>query len=401
MSARLPSLSDRIRQEIETLGPLPFSRFMDLALYDPLEGYYTSGCAAVGREGDFFTSVSIGPVFGAVLAGQFLEMWEALGRPSEFRLVEQGANDGRLSSDILKALSETPLAGVPLTIIEPASILRQKQTSTLAGCDVQWVERPEDLPPFDGVHFSNELFDALPFDILEARAGVWHELQVHADEAGFSFKPAPHPIQNMDLPPRPDGYRTELRRHQRDLIGTLSSRLRRGFLLAIDYGMPRAELLAPHRSGGTLACYAKHRRDESPLENPGQKDITAHVDFTALAQDAADCGFALEGYTDQHHFLVGAASGLLKSLDGPAPSPSTLKILRSLRTLLHPETMGTQFKSILFSKKAPLAKPLSGFQHAGDCEFLLEGPFSTTTNPEPLLTTAEQGKAWETALGRY
>ncbi|NDG70093.1 MAG: class I SAM-dependent methyltransferase [Proteobacteria bacterium] len=372
MSARLPSLSDRIRLEIETLGSLPFSRFMDLALYDPLEGYYTSGRAAVGREGDFFTSVSIGPVFGAVLAGQFLEMWEALGRPSEFRLVEQGANDGRLSSDILKALSETPLARVPLTIIEPASILRQKQTATLAGCDVRWVERPEDLPPFEGVHFSNELFDALPFDILEAHAGAWHEMQVHADEVGFSFKPAPHPIQNIDLPPRPDGYRTELRRHQRDLIETLSARLRRGFLLAIDYGMPCAELLAPHRSGGTLACYARHRRDEAPLENPGQKDITAHVDFTALAQDAADCGFALEGYTDQHHFLVGAASGLLKSLDGPAPSPSTLKILRSLRTLLHPETMGTQFKSILFSKKAPLAKPLSGFQHAGDCRFLLE-----------------------------
>ena len=372
MSARLPSLSDRIRLEIETLGSMPFSRFMDLALYDPLEGYYTSGRAAVGREGDFFTSVSIGPVFGAVLAGQFLEMWEALGRPSEFRLVEQGANDGRLSSDILKALSETPLARVPLTIIEPASVLRQKQSATLAGCDVQWVERPEDLPPFEGVHFSNELFDALPFDILEAHAGAWHEMQVHADEAGFSFKPAPHPIQNIDLPPRPDGYRTELRRHQRDLIETLSARLRRGFFLAIDYGMPCAELLAPHRSGGTLACYARHRRDEAPLENPGQKDITAHVDFTALARDAAGCGFALEGYTDQHHFLVGAASGLLKSLDGPAPTSSTLKILRSIRTLLHPETMGTQFKSILFSKKAPLAKPLSGFQHAGDCRFLLE-----------------------------
>ena len=372
MSARSPSLSDRIRQEIKTQGPLPFSRFMDLALYDPLEGYYTSGRAAVGREGDFFTSVSIGPVFGTVLAGQFLEMWEALGRPPDFRLVEQGANDGRLSSDILKALSETPLAGVPLTIIEPASILREKQAATLAGCDVQWVERPEDLPPFDGVHFSNELFDALPFDILEARAGAWLELQVHAEEAGFSFKPAPHPIENFGLPPRPDGYRTELRRQQHDLIEALSSRLRRGFLLAIDYGMPRAELLAPHRSGGTLACYAQHRRDDAPLENPGQKDITAHVDFTALAQDAAASGFALEGYTDQHHFLVGAATGLLKSLDGAAPTRSTLKLLRSLRTLLHPETMGVQFKSILFSKKAPLAKPLSGFQHAGDCGFLLE-----------------------------
>jgi SAM-dependent MidA family methyltransferase len=377
-----------------------FSRYMDLALYDPREGYYTSGRAAVGREGDFFTSVSIGPVFGAVLAGQFLEMWEVLGRPPEFRLVEQGANDGRLSSDILKALSETPLAGVPLTIIEPASILREKQAATLEGFDVQWVESPQNLDTFDGVHFSNELFDALPFDILEARAGAWHELQVHADEAGFCFKASPQPIET-DFPPRPDGYRTELRRHQSGLLETLSARLRRGFLLTIDYGMPRLELLAPHRSGGTLACYTQHRRDEAPLENPGEKDITAHVDFTALAQDANACGLALEGYTDQHHFLVGASTGLLKSLDGAAPTPSTLKILRSLRTLLHPETMGTQFKAILFSKNTPLAKPLSGFQHAGDCRFLLEDTITNNANSEPLLTTADQGKTWETALGGY
>lgn len=372
MSARSPSLSDRIRQEIETQGPMSFSRFMDLALYDPLEGYYASGRAAVGREGDFFTSVSVGPVFGAVLAGQFLEMWETLGRPPEFRLVEQGANDGRLSNDILSALSRTPLAGIPLTIIEPISHLREKQASTLEEWTVSWVERPEDLPEFMGVHFSNELFDALPFDILEAREGAWHEVQVHANEAGFSFKTSSHPLLNTGLPERPDGFRAELRRHQRELLESVSARMRRGFLLAIDYGMPRNELLAPHRSGGTLGCYAQHRRDEAPLESPGKKDITAHVDFSSLARDAASCALALEGYTDQHHFLVGASTGLLKSLDGAPPTPSTLKILRSLRTLLHPETMGAQFKAILFSKNTPPATTLSGFQHAGDCDFLLE-----------------------------
>jgi SAM-dependent MidA family methyltransferase len=223
-----------------------------------------------------------------------------------------------------------------------------------------------------GVHFSNELFDALPFDILEARESAWHEVQVHANEAGFSFKTSPQRIQNTDLPQRPEGFRAELRRHQRELLESISARMRQGFLLAIDYGMSRNELLASHRSGGTLACYAQHRRDEAPLESPGEKDITAHVDFSALARDAAACALVLEGYTDQHHFLVGASTGLLQSLDGAPPSPSTLKILRSLRTLLHPETMGTQFKAVLFSKNTPPATTLSGFQHAGDCDFLLK-----------------------------
>jgi len=358
-----------------------FSRYMELALYDPSQGYYTSGTASVGRQGDFFTSVSVGPIFGAVLAGQFLEMWEAMERPPEFRLVEQGANDGQLSCDILNALSRSPLAGVPLTIIEPSPLLRKKQAATLARHTVQWVDAPRALHEFEGVHFSNELFDALPFDLLEAQGGNWHERLIHSGGEDFSFKPSRAPLLETGLPARPDGFRTELRRHQRGLIKDIAKRLRSGFFLTIDYGMSRTELLAPHRAWGTLACYAKHRRDDSPLENPGAKDITAHVDFTALAQDAAGCGFALQGYTDQHHFLVGASNALLKSLDGAAPTPSTLKLLRSLRTLLHPGTMGTQFKAILFSKNTPPAPPLSGFQHAGDCRFLFESSEDQSLHP--------------------
>lgn len=372
MSARSPSLSERIHREIQSQGGMSFSRFMQLSLYEPGQGYYASGSTAVGREGDFFTSVSLGPVFGAVLAGQFLEMWEALGQPSDFRLVEQGANDGRLSSDILASLAQTPLAGVSLTIIEPVAMLREKQAITLTASNVQWVESPEELAKFNGVHFSNELFDALPFDIFEAQGGCWHELLVQSDGTSFFFTPCSHPSTDMGLPPRPDGFRIEIRRTQRELLSTLSARMRQGFLLAIDYGMPRAELLAPHRREGTLACYAKHQRDKAPLESPGEKDITAHVDFTSLAEDGERCGFKLQGYTDQHHFLVGAATGLLKSLEVETPSPATLKILRTLRTLLHPETMGTQFKAILLSKETTPNLRLSGFQHSCNGALCLE-----------------------------
>ena len=343
-----------------------FSRFMELALYDPAEGYYASGRAGVGRDGDFFTNISLGPVFGEILAAQFLELWETLGRPVDFTLVEQGANDGRLAEDILNGLASTPLADCRLILIEPFSPLREKQQARLAGRRVEWVEVPEHLPNFTGVHFSNELFDALPFEIVKSRSGRWELQHVQFLDAAFRLESAE--VLDLAWPAPSEDFVSELRTGQRELLAAISSRLQRGFLLAIDYGMTREELLAPHRSNGTLACYAAHQRDDNPFESIGEKDITAHVDFTALAQDLRACGLEPTGYTDQHHFLVGAAERLLLSLDGQPPTADTLKKLRSLRTLLHPETMGVQFKVLLASKG--VSKPtISGFRHARELPF--------------------------------
>jgi len=366
MSARSRSLSTRIAREIAACGAMGFARFMELALYDPVDGYYASGHASVGRSGDFFTNVSVGPVFGFLLAGQFLEMWEVLGRPEEFTLVEQGANDGQLACDILSGLAGSPLESVPLVIIEPFEPLRNAQSALLEGRNVRWVESPEELPDFCGVHFSNELFDALPFRLMRAVNGDWHEVLVDSNEEGFFFRPSALPLHGTGLPVRPDGFRTEVRVGQLQLLEALAARLQAGFILAIDYGHSREELLAPQRSDGTLACYSSHRRDAEALENPGGKDITAHVDFSALAGDAVACGLELQGYADQHHFLVGAATGLLRSLDGLPPTPSSLRTLRSLRTLLHPETMGTQFKAMLLAKGIHAAARPSGFAHGRD-----------------------------------
>jgi SAM-dependent MidA family methyltransferase len=142
-----------------------------------------------------------------------------------------------------------------------------------------------------------------------------------------------------------------------------------GFLLAVDYGMESAELLAPHRSAGTLACFSNHRRDTNPLESPGEKDITAHVDFTALARCAVDAGFKLNGYTDQHHFIIGAAGKILSELDGKAADPAAQKKLRAIRMLMHPETMGVSFKAISLTKNLPRPAQLTGFRHARDPNF--------------------------------
>ena len=331
-----------------------FSRFMELALYDPAEGYYASGKAGVGRDGDFFTNISLGPVFGEILAAQFLELWETLGRPVDFTLVEQGANDGRLAEDILNGLSSTPLADCRLILIEPFAPLREKQQARLAGRRVEWVEAPEALPHFTGVHFSNELFDALPFEIVKSRAGRWEVQRVQILDAAFRLEPAE--VLDLAWPAPSEDFVSEVRTGQRELLAAISSRLQ------------REELLAPHRSNGTLACYAAHQRDDNPFESIGEKDITAHVDFTALAQDLRACGLEPTGYTDQHHFLVGAAERLLLSLDGQPPTPATLKKLRSLRTLLHPETMGVQFK-VLLASKGVSTPTISGFRHARELPF--------------------------------
>ncbi len=368
MSGKSPGLEARLAALIAADGPLPFSRFMEAALYDPESGYYASGKSSIGREGDFFTNVSVGPVYGEILAGQFVEMWEALGRPADFTLVEQGAADGQLARDILEALSPTPLAGVPLIVIEPSAPLRVRQQATLGDFDVSWVDDAAGLPQICGVHYSNELFDAFPVHLLCSTGESWLERFVGLDDAGdFAWKDLP--LTNelaaavADFPLRPTGFITEVCLSHRPLLRDLAAKIRRGFLLAVDYGMSQDSLLAEHRTSGTLSCYRGHRRDANPLADAGDKDLTAHVNFTRLARDAVQAGWQFEQFTDQHHFLVGAATPMLRALDGITPDPAGMKKLQALKTLLHPESLGRHFQAILFSKATPPPK-LSGFQHA-------------------------------------
>jgi SAM-dependent MidA family methyltransferase len=368
MSGKLPGLEARLAAEIADSGPIPFSRFMEQALYDPEAGYYASGKCVIGKHGDYFTNVSIGPVYGEILAGQFVEMWQALDRPPGFTLVEQGAGDGQLASDILEALASTPLAGVPLILVEPSPALRDVQTAKLAGRDVSWVAEAAALPEFCGVHYSNELFDAFPIHLVRSTGERWAEL--HVDHSGTAFVWGEKPVAGElaaitgKFPVRPKGFTTEVCVWHRPLLQTLAARISCGFLFAVDYGMSRESLLAEHRTDGTLSCYRGHRRDSDPLDSPGDKDLTAHVNFSALVEDAVKAGWQFRHLTDQHHFLVGAATALLLSLDGRPPNPETGKKLRALRTLLHPEGMGRRFHAILFSKGIANVN-LSGFQHAG------------------------------------
>lgn len=324
---------------------------MERALYDPEQGYYASGRARTGKRGDFFTNVSVGPAFGEILARQLLEIRNAVG--GEFRVVEQGANDGRLARDILTTWEAAGVRDIAYSIVEPFPALAARQREMLDGRTVEWFANVADLPPFRGVHLSNELFDAFPAERVICRGGRWHLLRVDWTTEGFAWLEG-EPLQ-CRLPPAPDGFVSEARTATRPFFAALADRMECGAVLAFDYGYPVAEYLAPHRAEGTLACFQNHKRDANPFCDVGGKDISVHVNFTDLARDAREAGFRLEGFTDQHHFLVGAAADLLREREGQPDA------LRGLRTLLHPETMGRQFHAILF---ATLPLRVSGFQFA-------------------------------------
>ena len=377
------ALIEIIRREIAQRGALAFSDFMQLALYEPQHGYYASGRAEIGRSGDFFTNVSVGALFGKLLAGQFAEMWERLGKPCEFSIVEQGANNGQFAHDVLSALKisySDLFASLRYVIVEPFPVLRARQREMLAVFpQVAWRDSLDALEPFVGVHFSNELIDAMPVRLVTFADGEWHERKVAVSESGddddndFHFVTAQiddnalrDQLAKIPLTAIPEGYETEVNLAAHDWLRALTAKLQRGYALAIDYGFPREIYYSAERKTGTLACYANHRRGENPLTAIGEADITAHVEFTSVIETARACGLDLAGFTDQHHFMVGL--GALAFPDrADAANPLTAieqKERRAFTTLMHPQMMGLSFKALALAKSAPISPSLAGFTFA-------------------------------------
>jgi SAM-dependent MidA family methyltransferase len=357
-------LADILRNEIAAHGPVTFARFMEQALYHPLHGYYASGRARIGRRGDFFTNVSVGALFGRLLAAQFAEMWERMGKPARFTVVEQGAFDGAFACDVIAAAPPDFLAALDYVIIEPFTTLQARQHHTLAGIGkVRWVSSPAGLEPFSGVHFSNELIDALPVHLLVRRNGAWRERFVAVSGDRFLFT---EHEPSVATPPwdLPDDYETEARPAAACWLNEVAAKLLRGHVLAIDYGFLREDFFRPDRKRGTLQCYSEHRRGDDPLVRPGEQDITAHVEFTALMEEAERIGLANVGFTDQHHFITALGAAVLGDTDDPT-APRRMKEIRAFRTLMHPDFLGTAFKVLCLAKNVPAPAPLTGFRFSG------------------------------------
>jgi SAM-dependent MidA family methyltransferase len=358
-----------LRAEISRNGPITFRDFMERALYDPAAGYYTSGRARIGRRGDYFTNVSVGPLFGALIARQLAEIWTRLETPAEFVIVEQGADRGDFARDILQGLREIApdcAAATRLVIVEPAPALQIAQRAALANEPVEWARSIAELQPFTGIHLSNELLDSFPVHLVKSDGQHWCEQWVDLRENRFVF--ADGPLSHPGLParleqirPRPPGYLTEINLAAAEWVRDLAVRIRRGCVLAIDYGWARDEFHAPERAAGTLSAFADQARVGDPLSSPGEVDLTAHVEFTSLAEAAEMAGWRLHGFTDQHHFLVGL--GQAHFPDGNVPDA---RALRQFKTLMHPGMLGLIFKVFALEKGLAPGRSLAGFAMAGD-----------------------------------
>ena len=362
-----PALVEFIRSQIQREGPQSFAWFMQQALYHPEQGYYSSGRAEIGRGGDYFTNVSVGPLFGELVAAQFSEAWELLGKIDNFVILEQGAHHGEFARDVLESLQQRfPefFSTLRYRIVEPFPRLQDRQSQTLQqfGDRVQWRRSLDKLEPFVGVHFSNELLDSMPVYLLVATDNGWQEKFVAIDGDTFIFvnQPIVEPALKefvANAPRLSPGHEIEISLATRDWIDHVAAKVQRGFVLVFDYGFSREDFYDPQLQNGTLQVRTRHQRLKSPFEDIGNADITSHVNWTSLAEHAEEHGFQLAGFADQHHFLTGIIS----------ESPSLFekadtKAKRALKTLLHPEMLGRSFQVLGLKKDVDLALRLSGFK---------------------------------------
>jgi SAM-dependent MidA family methyltransferase len=339
-----PALLRLISEKIASSGPISFPDYMSLALYHPDYGYYAKDLGQVGREGDFFTSVSVGPLFGRILAHRFVAWWNKNSCPSPWRIIEAGAHDGTLAADILNeisVISPAAFSSLEYAIPEPLPRLQTAQRQKLAKWEnVRFINSAGDLAgnPLPGIAFGNEVLDALPFEIIGRSEGAWYEYLVARDGEKFTLiKGSPYPYgPEGDFP---DGYLTEIRRNYGDFFRPFLNALHYGILLWFDYGYDHEAYYHPARITGTLRTFSKHRAGEDPFNDPGNEDLTAHVDFTAAADAATALGCKINSIRSQSSWLTDAARDLLLSMEG-RPDPT---LLRQFQSLTHPGQLGSRF----------------------------------------------------------
>jgi SAM-dependent MidA family methyltransferase len=368
-AAHSAQLAEHIANTICDEGDwIPFSRYMELALYAPGLGYYAAGARKFGSEGDFVTAPELTPMFARCIAMQALQVLEATGGD----ILELGPGSGALAADLFGELNAQGKAPKRYLMLEVSPELRARQRERLEKRfpgDMErfvWIDRlPEGIR---GLVIANEVLDVVPFSMLRRAGGEVLERGVIVTEAGFAFDDAPLPDGDLKrraetvFPPGDYDYLSEVSLAAEGLVRTLASSLEAGVALFIDYGFPEREFYHPQRSMGTMRCHYRHRFHGDPFFMPGLQDITAHVDFSAMARAADSAGAEVYGFTTQAYFLISCGLAVLVSAGDPTATLSRLKGTSVVHRLINPAEMGELFKVLAIGKG--IDAPLLGFQSA-------------------------------------
>jgi len=372
------SLRRKIEEEIRQRGPLPFSRYMEMCLYHPELGYYAAHTQQFGKAGDFYTSSDVHAVFGRLLARQFEEMWRALGSPAALQIVELGPGRGLFAQDVLEwSEKKFPefFRPVRYLLVEASPALRQRLAEILArhiqagkaGIYSSIEELPKQFPA-PTIVFANEFFDALPVEVVSDGG----ELRIACEQGGFveSFMPATAAtlefLDRYSVHPEA-GERVEAAPAAQQHMRAIANRIGSGFVIVIDYGYTREEQLAG-RHRGTVTAFRRHAISASPYQAPGEQDITAHVNFTALQAAAAEGGMEPLALLTQAQFLmgIGEANQFADAFADTMLPQEQAKVALQLKHLVTPVGMGESFHVLLMSKAvdAASAQGLSGLKFA-------------------------------------
>jgi len=377
MSSRLPdpsaderAHSDRLlthlREEIAAHGAMPFSQYMERCLYAPGLGYYSAGKTKFGEAGDFVTAPELGNLFAQCVVNATYPVIGLLGDDADF--LELGGGSGSFAEAALKAFAAAGTLPRRYLILEPSADLRDRQRERLSGAlpaeifaRVSWLDRPPEQD-WRGVLFANEVIDALPTTRFALRAGEVYEEYVALDGEGRLMRvdrPADMLVSGAvrhverDLETSfPDGYRSEILPQLPYWIQAIAGSLSAGLMLFIDYGYVRREFYLPERTDGTLMAHYRHRAHSDPLYLPGLNDLTASVDFTALAEAGNGAGFGVAGYLPQAQFLIG--SGLQEAFENAyeqaADETIRHRLAQEVKKLTLPDQMGERFQAMLFAR---------------------------------------------------
>ncbi|MDH5202410.1 MAG: SAM-dependent methyltransferase [Nitrospirota bacterium] len=359
-------LKQKIIEKIQRTGPISFKNFMEMALYEPDLGYYTSQKTKIGRAGDFYTSSHLHPVYGVMIGRQIEEMWEIMKRPSDFYIIEMGAGVGYLCKDMLDYLkSRKMFDSLNYIIVEINPVMRERQKDLLSDYlnKVSWSLSLKEFKNIKSCILSNELLDSFPVHLIEMEDGI---REVFIDVKGEELteireKPGDEIVDYLKefYIEITKGYRTEINLNIKKWLREINDVLKEGFIFTIDYGYPARDYYSEDRNRGTLLCYYKHQVIEDPYQNIGEQDITAHVNFSSVKKWGEEEGFKTIGFCPQGTFLISLGiDEMIQEIY--KDSHDYLFEVAKIKRLIFPGTMGETHK-VMIQYKGDGYPELRGF----------------------------------------